>query len=596
MGLYNKNLEVLKKKDPGLALRVGPLADSLGTEIVSAKNGQAVPRVRSINLHSVYDPTKEAIQTVAHFSQEVKGPVVVLGLGFAYHVLELLKKAQGKIIVIEPSMDLFRTFLKSVDITPFSDSCKFLISEWPEKILSRHHRHDWNIFIHRPSVQLNESYFKRLETGLSVKEYLMSHRLKVLVVNPIYGGSLPTARYSKLALKAMGHDVESVDCDQFEDSFFALKNVTKNKNNTEILSNMFLNLMMEVILAKAVEFQPDLILALAQAPLSKEALGRLKPLNIPIAFWFVEDFKTLTYWKDVASWYDYFFCIQRGEFQEKLRSLSVDSYYLPQACAPSVQKPMDLTLDDRKVYKADVSFMGAAYYNRIQSFPQLLNYDLKIWGTGWDKRTPVGPCVQNDNDRISAEKAVKIFNAGKINLNLHSSSFHESVNPNGDFVNPRTFEIASSGGFQLVDDRKELHDLFDTESELVTFRDMEDLKKKIDYYLENEDERNAIASRSRERVLKEHTMEHRMMEMLLHIFMDRFDELQMKLEKRSAPFDFIMDQAGEDSELADYLKDMSNDQDYSIQNILSHINEGEGKLSKNEMLLLMVGQVIKEEI
>ena len=50
-----------------------------------------------------------------------------------------------------------------------------------------------------------------------------------------------------------------------------------------------------------------------------------------------------------------------------------------------------------------------------------------------------------------------------INLNLHSAMQGRGVNREGDFVNPRTFEVAATGAFQVVDD---LLDVEGTEAEL----------------------------------------------------------------------------------------------------------------------------------
>ena len=127
--------------------------------------------------------------------------------------------------------------------------------------------------------------------------------------------------------------------------------------------------------------------------------------------------------------------------------------------------------------------MGAGYYNRVQSFPRLLSHDFKIWGTEWALESDIGSRVQNKNKRLDPVDIVKIYNAGKVNLNLHSSTFHNGVNPVGDFVNPRTFEIAACGGFQLVDERSELAELIEPGTEVATFNSIDDLCNKVDYYL-----------------------------------------------------------------------------------------------------------------
>ena len=76
----------------------------------------------------------------------------------------------------------------------------------------------------------------------------------------------------------------------------------------------------------------------------------------------------------------------------------------------------------------------------------------------------------------------------------HSSLNHEGVVPDGDFVNPRTFEIAACGGFQLVDRRSLLGELFE-EGELELFGDLAELRGKIDHYLARPEERNRFAER-----------------------------------------------------------------------------------------------------
>lgn len=96
-----------------------------------------------------------------------------------------------------------------------------------------------------------------------------------------------------------------------------------------------------------------------------------------------------------------------------------------------------------------------------------------------------------------------------MNLNLHSSVSDADVVAQGDFVNPRTFELAAAGAFQLVDARALLPELF-APGELATFTSLPEMLLGIDYYLAHPEERRAIAQRGRERVLAEHTYARRM--------------------------------------------------------------------------------------
>ncbi|HIB44497.1 MAG TPA: hypothetical protein EYO37_11210, partial [Nitrospina sp.] len=562
------------------------------------KDGSPIPQIGPVSLHSNYYPLKEAIDGLSEYCLEEQQVPVVYGLGFGYHVLEILKRYHGsEVLVIEPVMSIFQSFMETVDLKPFIPNTKFIISTPPPKIVASNQTTNWKKYEHKASKRLSGDYFHSLDKAIEVSDYLSTNRLKILVVNPYYGGSLPTAKYCTQALNSMGHHAESVDCEKFAEGFFSIKKVTKNRVNEEALASQFAHFMGQFIAAKAADFNPDLILALAQAPLTPESISTLKKLNIPIAFWFVEDFRTLKYWRDVAPFYDYFFTLQRGEFIGELLSIGAkNSYYLPQGCLPSVHKEINLSRDDIDQYSADISFMGAGYYNRVQSFPRLLNHDFKIWGTEWALESLVGSRVQNKNKRIDSFDIVKIYNAGKINLNLHSSTSHEGVNPVGDFVNPRTFEIAACGGFQLVDERSELADLMAPGIEVATFDSIDDLGKKVNYYLKYEDEARSIAARGKKKVLKEHTIQHRMHEMLIHVFMDSLNNLKERVSlPHRDPVSYYIDHVGDSSPLGIYLDQFRGSNEFSIKTMVDQIAEGQGNLSQQELLVLMTDQIVKSK-
>jgi spore maturation protein CgeB len=597
MDFFDQNLKRLQGYDPELAERVALQPFPENVNIVSSKDGYPVPRIAGVLLHSQYRPVNEGEKAVEGFNFEVDRKTVVYGLGFGYHVQSLLNKCPGELIVVEPLMSLFRAFMTAVDIQPFLSRVRFRIGETPACLISRLEPDGWNIFKHLPSIRVGESYYNRLDEGLDINSLIQTRSLRVLIVNPIYGGSLPTAYHCAGALRNMGHEVATVDCEEFAQGFFSLKNVTRNSNNSEILSQNFMNFMGEIAAAKAAEFKPDLVLALAQAPLTPEAIEKLRGLKVPVVFWFVEDFRTLPYWNEVATAYDHIFTLQNGEFHDSLRSKGVrDCYYLPQACFPKVHKNLDMMGSDIDKYKADISFMGAAYHNRVQSFPRLIDFDFKIWGTGWNLETPVGRLVQNNNKRLSSEEIVKIYNGAEINLNLHSSSYHYGINPDGDFVNPRTFEISACRGFQLVDKRKDLSQMFKVGEEIVTFETLEQMRDQIEYYLANPDERNAIALKSHHRVLKEHTMEHRMQELLLHVFLDRKPALDNIGEIQRDALDYCIEQAGESTELGQYLGQFKGQHPFSLKMVVDHIHQGEGALDEKETLFLMMDQIVKEKV
>ena len=356
MNLFDENLERLRSHDPVLAQRVSAADIPETVQVLPAKDGCPVPRIGNISLHSTYRPKEEAARAVSEFNAQPGLDSVIYGLGFGYHVTAMLEKFPGQVTVIEPSMGIFKAFLSAIDLQPFLLRTRFWIEQPTPKLVARRNPEMWKIFRHIPSVRVSQAYFENLERDLELTGFLNRRSLKILVVNPIYGGSLPTARHCTGALKNLGHQVAVAECDKFADGFDSLKDITGNPENANALSQLFMNLMGETVAARAAEFQPDLILALAQAPLSPQAIERLKSLKVPVAFWFVEDFRTLPYWKEIASSYDYFFTIQQGEILERLQSEGAKNvYYLPQGCFPDVHRPLKLNPNDKKIYGADLA-------------------------------------------------------------------------------------------------------------------------------------------------------------------------------------------------------------------------------------------------
>jgi spore maturation protein CgeB len=225
----------------------------------------------------------------------------------------------------------------------------------------------------------------------------------------------------------------------------------------------------------------------------------------------VEDFQVLTYWQELAPEVDVFFTLQKEPFFSELKSRGVKNYAcLPLAADLEAYHPLELTPEEKRRCGAALAFVGAGYYNRRQFFQGLSDFDFKIWGSEWDLNSPLGLCIQNQAARVSEEDSVKIFNASRINLNLHSSPFHAGINPQGDYLNPRVFDLAACGAFQLVDWRAQLPEFFTPGKELAVFTSLAEAREKILYYLAHEDERLLLAANARERVLKEHTYARRL--------------------------------------------------------------------------------------
>jgi len=85
-------------------------------DVKTSRNNLKVPVVNDVHLHSMYNPAKEAQAIVSKHDSTLqsKKNVLVLGLGFAYHVYEICRKLESyhgndyKVVVIEPNEQVYR--------------------------------------------------------------------------------------------------------------------------------------------------------------------------------------------------------------------------------------------------------------------------------------------------------------------------------------------------------------------------------------------------------------------------------------------------------------------------------------------------------
>ncbi len=77
-------------------------------------------------------------------------------------------------------------------------------------------------------------------------------------------------------------------------------------------------------------------------------------------------------------------------------------------------------------------------------------------------------------------------------------------------VNQRVFDCPAAGGFLITDAQADVEELFDPESEVVTYASLEELEDKVQYYLAHPAERIAIVRRAQARIAAHHTHAHRL--------------------------------------------------------------------------------------
>ena len=580
MTVWAKNLQVLNRVNPRLAKLISEAEVPGDYRLLPSRQGAPYLQIGRRRLHSSYDPLREGEEWCREQNLEGTGPVVIFGLGLGYHILPLLQDKR-EVYVVEPSPAVAQLGLTTLDLTPLLAGNGLRVGR-DFKDLPR----STQLLAYGPSRRLDFDLFNRLAAFLAGEPEKQGH-LRILVVSPLYGGSHPIARYAARGFQQLGHDAPLLDLAPFYPAHQALPHMTRDKGAFNHLSREWLKFLGEVLLSRVRDFRPDLVFCLAQAPVDPALVQAMKAEGGLVAYWFVEDFQVFPYWRDLAPAVDVFFTLQREPlFQELQRAGAKHAAFLPLAADTEIYRPLALAAEERQRYGADLAFVGAGYRNRQEFFRGFLDLDFKIWGSDWNLQSPLGHLIQNQGARVSEDEAATIFNATRINLNLHSSPFHAGITPDGDYLNPRVFDLAAAGAFQLVDRRSQLPEFFRPEEELATFANLREAREKIGYFLTHGEERRTISAQGRERCLRDHTYAQRLQEAL-----DIIEALHPGvLCRRPAPMKplaLLRQQFPDDHPVQEVLA-RAPQEITELGDLVEHLKAGEGPLTEPEAMLWLL--------
>lgn len=599
--LLELNLLVLEDKFPSLATQVKESLNLRTGEISTTDTEEGITILcKGVNLDHPSKPIAAAdtfAKRVLQTTDVVKSThLCVFGFACGYHLESIAKNTDKTLSVIEPNIEVFVKALQSRDLREILSRLNFISVGIDNSV---------NFFdsetelVVRPQTQSFEfEYLNTIRAKFYGERGISKLKPQIAVVGPMQGGTLPMLDYTTRSLAMMGQRVRQIDMRKFAGGFAG---VTDNLNNEVLRAKAhgrYIESLSEIILDSVIEKPVDILFCLAQAPLSTKVLQEIRKRGIITALWFVEDYNRFTTWEVYAKYFDYIFTIQKDACINAIKAAGCPNvYYVPTACDPVVHHPLQepLTAEEKARWGSDVSFLGAGYHNRQQLFAYLAGYDFKIWGTEWPDCRPFDKLVQEEGRRIAPEEYIKIFNSSKINLNLHSSTERDGVDPSGDFINPRTFELASSGNFQLTDPRAYLNDVFTPGEDIVTFENIRELKEKIDYYLAHDEERKIIATKARKIVLEKHTYQHRLQDMLSFIYSNHYEHIRGRIN--SSPWTGMIEKTKSYPELNKrcelaFLKG----EEPGLDALVADIVTGKGELTETEQKLLFLFHLTKQTI
>jgi spore maturation protein CgeB len=141
---------------------------------------------------------------------------------------------------------------------------------------------------------------------------------------------------------------------------------------------------------------------------------------------------------------------------------------------------------------------------------KIQKHRFKIWKNFFEK-VPYGKIFEKiSKGKIAQEDVPILYSSAKINLNCTIKSCIE-----WDVITLRTYEVLACKGFLITDI---VPSAFDTMKECMVFTTGgDDLKEKIKYYLNNEEERRRIANNGYKYVLKNASIDARTHELIEYI-------------------------------------------------------------------------------
>ena len=161
---------------------------------------------------------------------------------------------------------------------------------------------------------------------------------------------------------------------------------------------------------------------------------------------------------------DYFCCDKENVLKLALQ-INKNSFHVFEGFDSDIDKPQNL---DKLI---NVSFIGNIYGQR-QKYIDSIKHPVSVI-----------------NSAYGANHAIEV---SKSTINLNFCTAHGASD--------RVYKIMAAGGFLMSDEWTGRKKYFKDGKDLVIFTSIEDLNKKIDYYLENEKERQSIAENGYKKV------------------------------------------------------------------------------------------------
>lgn len=283
-----------------------------------------------------------------------------------------------------------------------------------------------------------------------------------------------------------------------------------------------------------VEFEPELVFVMNGDMLLPETLlrwrGKLandgarpeKPAKV--ALWFFDSFTHIPLCEDNIPVVDAVFCYEQTDLPLIAERFGVEAQFLPQAVDESLYHPLDVSGESLDIVFAGDIFHSEKRKEILQAVvTRYADLKMRFWGEykPWYKN-PLQWLLRERRDiymnrNASAEQLNADYNRARIVLNVH-------IEQQKNGANPKVYEIAASGAYQICDANPYVEQLFphgevgmyDIDETKKGKERFAELFKRIDYALDYDMSKQAAAARKA--VVSNHTFEKRIEQVLRTLY------------------------------------------------------------------------------
>lgn len=285
--------------------------------------------------------------------------------------------------------------------------------------------------------------------------------MRILVVSSVHGYSTRDVWLKAVSgLRACGADVRPYDLLRRWDAFGVLCALAERRGialpaafRPEILAY-------EPVTGAALYHECDAVLIVSPQYMPAELPRILRRAGLLTAAYFTEcPYEDTMNAPELAAQFDVAFVSDRHSVQ-LFRAFNERTFYLAHCYDPDVHYPGTGPRQERIVwvgtlYRSRVAFLRRA---RLDGLP------LEIYGTLWARRNSrlyrwrKGDVMENRETAELYRRSVCSFNLHRVERYI---GYTWRIDPGEAYsVNPRAFELAACGTFQVSDPRPELHDIF----------------------------------------------------------------------------------------------------------------------------------------